>query len=92
MDSGSIRAPDVRILIDPPFLVSEVDWAGLINLSLETGLVWSLYDQNTDQLLYQSSEYTINGDGNVATFKHVFPAASNGDIYTITQKVEMVAA
>lgn len=85
--NGNIRAPSVPVTISPPFLISAVDWDGLIDLNLDTGLIWTLYDRNTGQLMYQSSEYTIGDDGNTATFKHTFPAMDNGDTYTITQEV-----
>ncbi len=88
MDNGNIRAPSIRIDVTPRYLMSGIDWAGEVKFDLggESLLRWTIYDRLSDNVLYESSDYTVNDDG-TATFSHTFPPTISGDTYTITQDV-----
>lgn len=83
---GNIRAPSLRVEVDDGAPdMDNVDWRTALDFGTnESMLVWSIYDQSTGEILFQSSEYTVGTDGSTATFRHAFPMR-NGNTYIIAQ-------
>jgi len=81
-----VLCPPMKLEISPPDLSNAV-WETAVEMNLNDGLTWTVYDGNTHRTLYIGSDYKISVDGSTATFTHTFPPTKSGETYTITQDV-----